>query len=208
MGIALMEMAIGIGNLLGGISAGFLIQSIGYMRTACLACVVKVCNITLIFFLPETFQPKKNAWSISFVLQSVKKSFEFYYSKEFLGKRWKYNLTLAIFILGNMTIVGKNQIEILYIINSPFCLTPVLVGWFYAMEAVMQQAIAMILVRVFLMCCSNKLIVIFGALSGIAYYVTEIVARSTTVFFLGKTFLEFLRTSRVTDSYSAVIKLL
>ena len=116
-----MEMAIGIGNLLGGISAGFLIQSIGYMRTACLACVVKVCNITLIFFLPETFQPKKNAWSISFVLQSVKKSFEFYYSKEFLGKRWKYNLTLAIFILGNMTIVGKNQIEILYIINSPFC---------------------------------------------------------------------------------------
>ena len=76
-----------------------------------------------------------------------------------------------------MTIVGKNQVEILYIINLPFCLTPVLVGWFYAVKAVMQQAIAMILVRVFLMCCSNKLIAIFGALSGIAYFVTEIVAR-------------------------------
>ena len=41
MGIALMEMAIGIGNLFGGISAGYLIQSIEYMRTACFACVVK-----------------------------------------------------------------------------------------------------------------------------------------------------------------------
>ena len=87
MGIPLMEMAIGIGHLFGGISAGNLIQSIGYMRIACLACVVKVCNITLIFLLPETFQPKKNACSISFVLQSVKKSFEFYYSKEF---SWGY----------------------------------------------------------------------------------------------------------------------
>ena len=108
-----------------------------------------------------------------------------------------------------MTIVGKNQVEVLFIISSPFCLhvTPVLVGWFNAVKARMQQTIAMILVRVFLMCCSNELIAIFGALSGIAYFVTEIVARSTIVLFLGKTFLEFLRTSRVTNSYSAVIKL-
>ena len=71
----------------------------------------------------------------------------------------------------------------------------------------MQQAIAMILVRVFLMCFSNELIATFRALSGNAYFVTEIVARSTIVLFLGNTFLEFLRTSRVTNAHSAVIKL-
>ena len=54
--IALMEMVIGIGILLSGISAGYLIQSIEYMWT--------VYNITLIFLPPETFQPKKNAMSV------------------------------------------------------------------------------------------------------------------------------------------------
>lgn len=69
-----------------------------------------------------------------------------------------------------------------------FCFTPVLVGWFHATNSVMQQAIAVLLIRIFLKFFSNEFLAMFGALSGITYFVNETAAHSTLMLFLGKTF--------------------
>lgn len=186
VGIALLELSAGMGVLLGQIIAGYLIQSVGYTLTVLLSCIVKSANLINIFLLPSSIQTTKTQWSCKVVIRSLKESFQFYYSKEFSGSRWKYNLCLVIFIIGNMTVIGRDGVETLYIISPPFCLTPVLVGWFNATKAVMQHTFAMILIRVFLKFWSNEFIAVFGAISGLIYFIIETVARSTLMLFLGK----------------------
>lgn len=185
-GIALLELSGGIGVLLGQIIAGYLIQSLGYTLTVLFTCIVKSANLINIVLLPSSVPSTKSQWSCKVVIQSLKESFQFYYSKEFSGSRWKYNLCLIIFIIGNMTVIGRDNVETLYIISPPFCFTPVLVGWFNATKAVMQLIIPMILIRVFLKFWSNEFITVFGAISGLSYFVVETLARSTLTLFLGK----------------------
>lgn len=50
----------------------------------------------------------------------------------------------------------------------------------------MQLIIPMILIRVFLKFWSNEFITVFGAISGLSYFVVETLARSTLTLFLGK----------------------
>lgn len=185
-GIALLELSGGIGVLLGQIIAGYLIQSLGYTLTVLFTCIVKSANLINIVLLPSSVPSTKSQWSCKVVIRSLKESFQFYYSKEFSGSRWKYNLCLIIFIIGNMTVIGRDNVETLYIISPPFCFTPVLVGWFNATKAMMQLIIPMILIRVFLKFWSNEFITVFGAISGLLYFVVETLARSTLTLFLGK----------------------
>lgn len=186
VGIAFVELFVGMGTLLGGVFAGYLIQSVGYIWTLSIATIVKCANLVNILLLPSTIPPTKIPWSIKVTIGSLKESFQFYYSRQFAG--WKYNLSLATFIIVNMATIGRDGVETLYILSPPFCFTPVLVGWFHATNSVMQQAIAMLLIRIFLKFFSNEFLAMFGALSGITYFVIETAAHSTLMLFLGKTF--------------------
>lgn len=186
VGIAFVELFVGMGTLLVGVFAGYLIQSVGYIWTLSIATIVKCANLVNILLLPSTIPPTKTPWSIKVTIGSLKESFQFYYSRQFAG--WKYNLSLATFIIVNMATIGRDGVETLYILSPPFCFTPVLVGWFHATNSVMQQAIAMLLIRIFLKFFSNEFLAMFGALSGITYFVIETAAHSTLMLFLGKTF--------------------
>lgn len=186
VGIAFVELFVGMGTLLGGVFAGYLIQSVGYIWTLSIVTIVKCANLVNILLLPSTIPPTKTPWSIKVTIGSLKESFQFYYSRQFAG--WKYNLSLATFIIVNMATIGRDGVETLYILSPPFCFTPVLVGWFHATNSVMQQAIAMLLIRIFLKFFSNEFLAMFGALSGITYFVIETAAHSTLMLFLGKTF--------------------
>lgn len=178
VGIAFVELFV----------AGYLIQSVGYIWTLSIATIVKCANLVNILLLPSTIPPTKTPWSIKETIGSLKESFQFYYSRQFAGTRWKYNLSLATFIIVNMATIGRDGVETLYILSPPFCFTPVLVGWFHATNSVMQQAIAMLLIRIFLKFFSNEFLAMFGALSGITYFVNETAAHSTLMLFLGRTF--------------------
>lgn len=188
VGIAFVELFVGMGTLLVGVFAGYLIQSVGYIWTLSIATIVKCANLVSILLLPSTIPPAKTPWSIKETIGSLKESFQLYYSRQFARTRWKYNLSLATFIIVNMATIGRDGVETLYILSPPFCFTPVLVGWFHATNSVMQQAIAMLFVRIFLKFFSNEFLAMFGALSGITYFVIETAAHSTLMLFLGKTF--------------------
>lgn len=128
VGIAFVELFVGMRTLLGGVIAGYLIQSVGYKWTLSIATIVKCANLVNILFLPSTIPPTKTPWSIKETIGSLKESFQFYYSRQFAETRWKYNLSLATFIIVNMATIGRDGVETLYILSPPFCFTPVLVG--------------------------------------------------------------------------------
>lgn len=119
VGIAFVELFVGMGTLLGGVFAGYLIQSVGYIWTLSIATIVKCANLVNILLLPSTIPPTKTPWSIKETIGSLKESFQFYYSRQFAGTRWKYNLSLATFIIVNMATIGRDGVETLYILLYP-----------------------------------------------------------------------------------------
>lgn len=111
VGIAFVELFVGMGTLLGRVIAGYLIQSVGYIWTLSIAIIVKCANLVNILLLPSTIPPTKTPWSIKETIRSLKESFQFYYSRQFARTRWKYNLSLAIFIIVNMATIGRDGVE-------------------------------------------------------------------------------------------------
>lgn len=87
VGIAFVELFVGMGTLLGGVFAGYLIQSVGYIWTLSIATIVKCANLVNILLLPSTIPPTKTPWSIKETIGSLKESFQFYYSRQFAGTR-------------------------------------------------------------------------------------------------------------------------
>ncbi|XP_048733887.2 solute carrier family 46 member 3-like [Ostrea edulis] len=183
--MGLMEIFIGMGVLLGGLVAGYIIQDAGYIWSIVADCVVISCNLILICLLPEIMERKmKEPWRCLDVIRSFQKSLQFYYSKSYSGIRWKYNIGLAILVIGWVTVIGRNNTEVLFIISPPFCLNPVDVGWFHAARGIMQHGIAMVLIRVFVIRLSPETIAIIGAISGLIAFVVEGITSSKVVLFL------------------------
>ncbi|XP_048733880.2 solute carrier family 46 member 3-like [Ostrea edulis] len=183
--MGLMEICIGMGILIGGVIAGYIIQAAGYIWSVVTACLVIFCNLILMCLLPEIIERKtKEPWRCLDLIKSFQKSLQFYYSKSYSGIRWKYNIGLAILVVGWVTVIGRNNTEVLFIISPPFCLNPIDVGWFHAARGIMQHGIAMVLIRVFVTCLSPEAMAIIGAISGVIAFVVEGITSSKVVLFL------------------------
>lgn len=187
-GIAIMECCIGMGVVIGGIVSGYMIEAFGYIWPVVTSPLCKIINIFLIACLPATDVQNKSTdpLTLKTVLDFIKQSLEFYYSKKYRGLRWKYNICIVVYVMGCVCLIGRNAAEVLYIISPPFCLSPVLVGWFHAAQQTVQQGISMILIRVFLIFMNAEAVSTMGALSGIAGFIVQGLATSNTVLFLCK----------------------
>jgi MFS family permease len=187
--MGVMDIFIGIGILLGGIIAGYIIEAAGYIWSIVTASLIIICNLILICLLPEIIKERaKNPWRCFDLIRSFQKSMQFYYSKSYSGIRWKYNIGLAILIVGWMTVIGRNNTEVLFIISPPFCLNSVDVGWFHAARGIMQHGVAMVLIRVFVTCLSPETMAAVGAISAAISFVVEGITSSSVVLFLSKLF--------------------
>ncbi|XP_022333745.2 proton-coupled folate transporter-like [Crassostrea virginica] len=185
IGMAIMEICIGMGLLLGSVVAGYIIREGGYMWPLIVACLINSSNIILIFFLPEVnLKETKEPWRFALIFKSFQDSLQFYYSKTYAGLRLKFIICILIYIIGCIVIIGRNQTEILYIISPPFCLNSVQVGWFHAVRGIMQHGIAMALIRPFMICLSAETIALVGAISGTISLVAEGLTNSTVLLFL------------------------
>lgn len=183
--MAIMEICIGMGLLLGSITAGYIIRLSGFMWSLITSLLINIVNIVLIFSLPENTEKRNNEpWRVIHVFNSFKDSLQFYYSKKYAGLRLKFILCISIFIIGCVVLIGRNNTEILYTISPPFCLNSIQVGWFHATRGVMQHGIAMILIRLFMMFMRAESIAMIGAVSGTISLIVEGFANSTVVLFL------------------------
>nr|XP_022334799.1 proton-coupled folate transporter-like [Crassostrea virginica] len=185
IGMAIMEICIGMGYLLASVVAGYIIREGGYMWPLIVAFLINSSNIILIFFLPEVnLKETKEPWRFALIFKSFQDSLQFYYSKTYDGLRLKLNICILIYIIGCIVLIGRNQTEMLYIISPPFCLNSVQVGWFHAVKGIIQHGIALVFIRAFMICLCAETIAIVGAISGTISLVAEGLTNSTVLLFL------------------------
>ena len=85
--IASIECCIGMGVVLGGLLAGYVVEAFGYIWPVVISASCKLINICFICCLPPTdIQNKQHyPWTLKTVGKFLKQCLEFYYSKKYDG---------------------------------------------------------------------------------------------------------------------------
>ncbi|XP_033735178.1 solute carrier family 46 member 3-like [Pecten maximus] len=173
--IVLTEIAVGIGTLAGSAISGYLIHLLHYRMAMVVSASVACLGVVATLIFPETLQKEHSRkYNVS---QTFKNIFLFY-TKDIssVGKRWKFRACLAALFFIFLSNFGKFGIETLYQLNSPFCWTPVKVGWYTTLRTGLPLVIGMGLVKPFQACMQEHVIGILGSLSYTAGYVLEALA--------------------------------
>lgn len=182
--IAFLEIAVGLGLVLGRFCTGYFIKATNFVWPQVAACCIyTVVIIIIIFVLPETRKPKTESPSKeTSCLTHVEKIFSFYVSKS--ADRWKYNICILIFFATGITAVGRSGVDILYQISQPFCWDSVKVGWLGAVIGLFQNVICMGMIKVFHLCLNDEGVSILGSISGISGFMITAFASTDIMLYL------------------------
>lgn len=184
--IALVELSAGVGVLVGMVSSGYLIQSLGYVHPFIIAAVLQLINILLIIFvLPETKKTTKETESVPMTTY-IKNTFSFYYKKDKteIDKRKTYILCIVIFFFACMANLGRIHVDILYELNAPFCWNAIQVGVFGMLRTATMNLIGLPSIRLLQICLSDESIAIIGSVSGSLSMLLEGLAPNSVALYL------------------------
>ncbi|KAL3872668.1 hypothetical protein ACJMK2_035880 [Sinanodonta woodiana] len=181
-GIVLIEIAFGLGSAFFGFGSGYVIEWTGYFWPSVMAAGAYLLSITIVFILPETFKDKPLQRKSK--LQTVKDAIGLYTDPKNAGKRWIYIVSIIIFFVSTISNNGSFAIEPLYQLGSPFCWSPVQIGWYTALRMLGQQVIGMFSIKVLQRCFADTIIGIIGTVCSASAYAMEGLASTDLTLYL------------------------
>ncbi|XP_069118619.1 lysosomal proton-coupled steroid conjugate and bile acid symporter SLC46A3-like isoform X2 [Argopecten irradians] len=183
LAIVLIEIAVGLGSLVGSAVSGYLIHLLHYRMAMVVSTAVACAGVVSSLVLPETLRVE-HMRKLS-VLQAFKNIFIIYTGDtSSVGRRWKFWMCLTALFFTFLSNFGKLGIETLYQLNSPFCWSPVNVGWYTTLRTGLPLVIGMGLIKPFQACMDEHVIGILGTISYIAGYVLEALATNDLMMFI------------------------
>ncbi|XP_060592019.1 proton-coupled folate transporter-like [Ruditapes philippinarum] len=173
IGIVLNEVCIGLGVSLSTLIGGFLLQEYGFKSPLWVSAALIVTAIVItVFVLPESY-PKYKRIVSSDRCKNQRQAVEFYYASWNDGLRLKYILALLIFFFTMLTVLGRSSIELLYLLNAPFCWTPQKIGIFSTIKMALFQVVGMFSIAILKLFLEDTSIAIIGSISLAVAYVIE-----------------------------------
>lgn len=180
--IALIEMSLGLGQCIGTLVSGFIIQSLGFLYVYIIATACALVGIFIVIcLLPETLVTRKESVNVG-VFLNIKNATSFYFDNT-QGKRWVYIMCLAIFCLFLMAKIGSDSVYVLYTLNTPFCWMTVTIGVIGSAFSLSQLLIGLSSIKVFQIWFSEPIIALCGCFSGIASMILFGIASSDSLIF-------------------------
>ncbi|XP_069120379.1 lysosomal proton-coupled steroid conjugate and bile acid symporter SLC46A3-like isoform X1 [Argopecten irradians] len=180
---ALVEISVGFGLVLSGVSAGYLIKDAGFVYSMIVISSLNAFNlVAVLMFLPESLDSSMH--QTTRIRDLMKGAFTFYIrdtSKE--GKRWKFILLTLSYIALTMSFVGRESVELLYQLNAPFCWDSVKIGWYSSSVYIVRNIIGLSSIKLLKYCLLDNVIVIISGLSSILAYVMEAFAVNDAMLF-------------------------
>jgi len=134
--IAVLFLAIFFAAVISQLTSGLWIVHVGFIPSAwfIVGCYV-LSGIWALFCVREIPRPTNNDTAVRFFsLENIKSFFKLFRKRRDVGRR---NLVLLMLCGGFtfLTTVGIDGVKSLYILKSPLCWSPTLVGYYYAFQA-------------------------------------------------------------------------
>lgn len=129
--LALVFVATGVGN----IAVGHLIAQFGYLNSFyVVALVFGIAGLHVLFFLPESrpADRPKMPFCVKTIFKRAISVFEIYTrsSNNAQTSPTRLRFLLIVFVFESLIVLGRNDVDLLYIVGAPFCWTSVIVGYF------------------------------------------------------------------------------
>ena len=207
LGIVAIEAVIVLAGLCPGFVAGYMVQShLGYTFSAILcSSTMSIAVIVALLFLPETLPPErrvppKPVWS------TIKRTFDFYTSNDFKGKRMFYLILLITYAVSCIAGNNRTTMETLYFLNQPFCWNPINFGYFTLVKQISKAIFGTLTLRPLQKCIPNEVILVLTATSTLASYIIEALARTVLIVYASAVIgsLTFLNTPLIKGLMSAM----
>ncbi|XP_060079499.1 lysosomal proton-coupled steroid conjugate and bile acid symporter SLC46A3-like [Ylistrum balloti] len=194
--IAMTEISLGFGLIIGGFTSGFLIKAVGFTYSMLVCSCCSLIPVILLIFVPETFKKSKDNQRKT-ITQFAVDIYVFYVRDSSIkGKRKIFVVCLLIYFCILQAAFGGNGIETLYGLNSPFCWSSVQVGTYITLRGGLPFATGLLLFRPLQLCLDEGFIAILAVLSNFAGFVLEAFSYNTVMLFLVPA-LSFARTMAV-----------
>ncbi|VDI17896.1 Hypothetical predicted protein, partial [Mytilus galloprovincialis] len=176
-----IDMTLGVGIALGVFASGYIIKFLGFLYGSVLMVGLGVLLCFMISLLPESKRSTNKITSTT-QFEYLKNALSFYFKKS--PTRYKYILLAIVFSFQALPNVGRINVQSLYVMNSPFCWSSVLIGLFGGVRSVAQTIVGVSLAWPLYRCMSKDAMVIVGSLSAIGYYVLTALATNDIMVFM------------------------
>ncbi|XP_033735176.1 solute carrier family 46 member 3-like [Pecten maximus] len=194
--IAMTELSLGFGLIIGGFTSGFIIKAEGFTIAMVVSSCSSVLPILLWFFVQETSHNPKEKQTKS-AAQLAVDVYVFHFKDSALnGKRKVFLVCTLMYFFVIQSAVGSHEIETLYGLNSPFCWSSVQVGNYMAVRNGLPFVTGMLLFGPLQRCLDESIIAILANLSNLAGFVLEAFSYNTVMLFFVPV-LSFARTMAV-----------
>ena len=167
---AVICLATAIGNLV----MGHIIRTWGYAVSFLFVTVLFLATtLHVIFLLPESkpaaSQRDERDFSVSHTLRNAVTVFHVY-SREDRNPttNLKLRLLLLVFTFDSLIVLGRNDVDVLYMMGMPFCWPSVVIGYYQALRYVLQAAVGLVCFPVMQLWFSDSCLGFVGTVSGIA----------------------------------------
>ncbi|KAK3601529.1 hypothetical protein CHS0354_027671 [Potamilus streckersoni] len=200
-----VEMITGIAITAGTFGTGYFITIIGYFYSMVLTtgCIF-IAMLIVICCIPETCRNYSlSTWAT--ICNTLGKAIEFYVSRKYYGKRWKYAVLLISFCFVSLAGLNRSSVETLYQLGAPFCWDEVKVGIFGTVRKGIESILGVLLAPLLLKCLSLEMLTILGLVSTAGSMVLEGLAKTETVLYLGSLFAGICAVETVCNILSTLI---
>lgn len=184
-GITMIELVNGIAATIFSFATGYFIQNKGYFYPMLTSGVLVAITMFIVIFIVESY-PKDKRNMTETMFDKLKTIYDLFIGASNKGRRWMYNSLMLVFLLTMFTSFGRQSVEPLYQLDTPFCWSPEKLGYFGSLKSLLQQIFGMGLIKLLQQGMSDESMAMLGCVSFGASFVLEGLAQTDTVMYIGK----------------------
>ena len=181
-----MELLVFMGGMVSQLTSGLWIDNLGFKAPYWfIFCCLVLSVLYVIFIVPES-RPRTTQQRVSFFsLQGVKKVWHVMKDPRNGARR---NLILLVVCCGliTLTTLGVGGVIVLFLLHSPLCFSPDMIGYFSATRFAMQGLGAVVGIKLFGRCVTELNITRIGMTSLLLCLVVFGFSKKTWNVFMGK----------------------
>ena len=197
--LALVFGATGIGN----IAAGYLIANTGYLNALyAVAMLFVVAGLHVVILLPESL-PAERLHKRPFCVKAIAKRSISLFNIYCRGSNnegespTKLRFLLIVFIAESLIVLGRNDVDLLYIVGIPFCWTSIVVGYFQASGFLLKALAGFMLIPVLQLWLSTTTICFIGCVFGLVSSVVMTLADTGYLLWTGRLLMPVSTPTRI-----------
>jgi len=202
--LGVLEAVVFLGSMVSQFMSGHLIRACGfkYSYIVVVSCLFAACFCSC-FLMKESLEGKKPSLLKSmFNKESLRYPLHVWHV---LTKprpyKWKIGVMFPATLFANMLSMGISSVITLYVLNSPFCLPSIQVGYFTGTRFMVLGVGAALGIKLLRIWFPQYIISLFGILSYAAFYTTLSFARTEAVLYVG----ELIRTKHLGEHIELLV---